>query len=356
MKRMLLTVLCLVLALSLLASCVSPALPLTAMELLDLGEKYLLELNYERALVQFLRVIEIEPMIPRGYTGAADANIGLGRIDDAIAVLEQGLAVIGPDESIQAMLGEIQGFSAPPAPPEVPASGSAAPISEGDLIWNVEPTLPYHWIMFFRALGYIAYDGSQEYPDGFYIDERTGMFVEESFPTGGFPEPYTYGYDRRTNGFYYWIEYASSLISTEDVILESSSVVLSVYEFEGDDWGWNLIENPKYAIFSNGEFVSDFVYDRVIGGNGVALVMLDGKFAVADYRGNFMTEFVFDDAAEIATGFIAVRIGDKWGFLDLLGEEIIPFIFEDAIGIDEDTAFVKLNGFYGILNVRMTVS
>lgn len=47
-------------------------------ELLNLGEKHLTELNYEQALVQFLKVIEIEPMNERAYIGAADAYIGLG--------------------------------------------------------------------------------------------------------------------------------------------------------------------------------------------------------------------------------------------------------------------------------------
>ncbi len=38
-------------------------------ELLSLGEKYLSELDYEQALVQFLKVIEIEPMNERAYLG-----------------------------------------------------------------------------------------------------------------------------------------------------------------------------------------------------------------------------------------------------------------------------------------------
>jgi len=36
-----------------LTSCAKPEQALTSTELLDLGEKYLLELNYEQALVQF---------------------------------------------------------------------------------------------------------------------------------------------------------------------------------------------------------------------------------------------------------------------------------------------------------------
>ena len=75
-------------------------------ELLSLGERYLLELNYEAALVQFLRVIEIDPMNPRGYHGAARAHIGLGQPEQAIDILNQGIEMTG-DAELQALLDEI---------------------------------------------------------------------------------------------------------------------------------------------------------------------------------------------------------------------------------------------------------
>ena len=76
-------------------------------ELLSLGEKYLLELNYEQAIVMFTRVIEIEPMNPRGYIGVAQAYIGIGDEDKAIAVLEQGLDKIDSTD-IAAMLESLK--------------------------------------------------------------------------------------------------------------------------------------------------------------------------------------------------------------------------------------------------------
>jgi len=93
MKRMLVIALCITLLFSLLASCAARQ-PLTVGELLELGERFLLEHEYEQALVQFLGVIEVDPMNSRGYTGAVEAYDGLGRIDDAEAILEQGLTVL----------------------------------------------------------------------------------------------------------------------------------------------------------------------------------------------------------------------------------------------------------------------
>ena len=74
--------------------------------LLDLGEQYLLELDYEQALVQFLRVIEIEPMNARAYIGAAESYIGLGDTDNAIAILEQGYEQTS-DSEIKRILDEL---------------------------------------------------------------------------------------------------------------------------------------------------------------------------------------------------------------------------------------------------------
>lgn len=107
MKRKVALITIIVILLTMLTACAKPEKQLSVTELLDLGEKYLLEMNYEQAVVQFLKVIEIEPMNPRGYTGAAEAYVGLGQIDTAIEVLEQGLGRTG-DSSIQKMIEKLQ--------------------------------------------------------------------------------------------------------------------------------------------------------------------------------------------------------------------------------------------------------
>ena len=104
-KRMIIAVLSAVLVFAAITSCGNAAeRPLTIAELLNLGEKYLLELDYEQALAHFLRIIDIDPMIPRGYTGAAEAYVGLGRIHDALGILEQGLLMLPDNNEIMAAL------------------------------------------------------------------------------------------------------------------------------------------------------------------------------------------------------------------------------------------------------------
>lgn len=78
---------------------------MSATEVLNLGEKYLLELNYEGAVVQFTKLIEVEPKIPRSYLGLSEAYIGLGDTDKAVIALENGLELLPENQVIKAMAG-----------------------------------------------------------------------------------------------------------------------------------------------------------------------------------------------------------------------------------------------------------
>ena len=108
MRRTLPFLVCAICLLSLVAACAKAEKPLIVAELLDFGEKYLLEIDYEQAIVQFTKVIEIEPMNVRGYTGMAEAYLALDQTDMAKSVLEQGLDMLGENESIVNMLEGIR--------------------------------------------------------------------------------------------------------------------------------------------------------------------------------------------------------------------------------------------------------
>jgi tetratricopeptide (TPR) repeat protein len=82
----------------LLLACSKPLEELTVAELLDLGEKYLLKMDYEQTIVYFERLIEIEPRNPRGYTGLAEAYISQGNTNKAVRTLRKGLIEIPNDD------------------------------------------------------------------------------------------------------------------------------------------------------------------------------------------------------------------------------------------------------------------
>jgi len=341
----------------------------TASGHISMGEKYLLELDYEQAIVSFLLAIDIDPMNPQGYAGAAEAYVALSDMEAAIAILTLGVQATGAATltarltDLQARLAEALAAEAQAeAETEIPAPTEESPQAEipathitddnetPGMAWVIEPTLEYDNIRFFPALGYIGYTIDYRL---FFLDEESGEAISETHPTGGFRLPYSYGYHADTMTFHYDVEYEYRPEEDEILLAKSKDAVLSIYELEPS--AWNVYEfkaDSKYAIYYDGRFASEFIYDHIIGGNNIAFVRQSDKYAFADANGNLLTDFEFDSVSQIAGTYIAVQKGTSWGFVDLAGNEVIPFIFEDAMNIDEKMAFVKYDGKYGILDVE----
>ena len=68
---------------ALFTACASKAA--RAQEKIDLGQKYLTELNYTEAVASFTEAIELDPENIPAYMGRAEAYIGLKQYDDAKA-------------------------------------------------------------------------------------------------------------------------------------------------------------------------------------------------------------------------------------------------------------------------------
>lgn len=79
-------------------------------EKLELGQKYLVELDYSNAVLEFTDAIKIDPKNPDAYIGLAEAYIGTGDTEKAIEALERGYEETG-DERIKKMLDELTGDS-----------------------------------------------------------------------------------------------------------------------------------------------------------------------------------------------------------------------------------------------------
>ncbi|MDR0814110.1 MAG: tetratricopeptide repeat protein [Oscillospiraceae bacterium] len=92
MKRIISLALVLILAAGALASCAKPIKQMTADELLETGEKHLLEADYEKAAVYFDKLIEVEPDNPRGYSGLAEVYIAQDDLDGATDFFEDTIA------------------------------------------------------------------------------------------------------------------------------------------------------------------------------------------------------------------------------------------------------------------------
>jgi tetratricopeptide (TPR) repeat protein len=106
--------------------------PLTAAELLYLGEKYLLELDYEQAIVYFEQLIDIEPRNPRGYTGLAEAYLALGDTDKAREALERGFEATDGNRSVQRALDRLEAAQSNPESTVMPDPNLVNAMSEAE--------------------------------------------------------------------------------------------------------------------------------------------------------------------------------------------------------------------------------
>ncbi len=75
--------------------------------------KYLAEMNYEQAIVEFDKILEIDPMNVEAYLGKAQAYYEMGDIDKAIEILEYALSLVD-DERIREKLNELKLIRNPP--------------------------------------------------------------------------------------------------------------------------------------------------------------------------------------------------------------------------------------------------
>jgi len=226
--------LALLLALALLAACAAPApTPPTASEMLSLGERYLLELNYEQAVAQFLAVIEIEPMNARAYIGAAEAYIALGRTEDAIAVLERGLAATG-DVAISAMLEGLRGGDdadeSPESTTEWEENEPSSPLTadELDILNRLENALLAYDLhaaipdaaspKFHRICDYLSENNSRAYKE-----DSNGVWMCNSSGFEGVKNYQLSLYTDSQNGSVYQIEYR---VAVEEIDFSATPLAL----------------------------------------------------------------------------------------------------------------------------------
>ena len=101
-------------------------------EHLDLGAQYLDKLDYEKAIAEYVRALEIDPKCVDAYLGIADAHIGLEDYQSALLTAQEGYGETGDARLLQ-KTEEIRGLlepkptEAPLATPEPTQAPTATP-------------------------------------------------------------------------------------------------------------------------------------------------------------------------------------------------------------------------------------
>lgn len=103
----------------------------------EIAERYLSELNYEQAVIEFKNILEIEPMNVEAYLGLAKAYVGLGDTEKALETLRKGYELTN-DERLQDMIDELESADEPPVSSSVSSSSSETSEPEATTLLNLE--------------------------------------------------------------------------------------------------------------------------------------------------------------------------------------------------------------------------
>ena len=113
---------------------------------------------------------------------------------------------------------------------------------------------------------------------------------------------------------------------------------------ENSDWKCALVD-------MKGNFLTDFVYDNIsISEDGLFCVEKDKKIGYIDSKGNEVIPAIYDGCHTFSEGLVAVCQNDDWGMVNFNNATIIPFEYEDLSTCYNNTICAMKNGKWGLIN------
>ena len=306
---------------------------------MDRGQRYMEELDYEKAEAEFLTALSIDPKDPKPYLALADVYLAQDEPEKAIEILEQATENVLEDvqkemeESSQKDIGkkleEIKKLE--------------------KYTWVVEPEIEADDIFYvgtegIKDLSYRCYNDSHRQAMLEYAVIRRG----DAFGLIGYDGKLIGGMDYRSINYYYydnytldrfeakyesqyqsdWVTY--SLIDGEIVPFVPRSIgglELVIDEFYYSEGIHNTSENSTYQRYSVNlehpipiQQSSDSSY--YFGKEGLPYALYaDGKL---------VTEFDYEDMGSLGEELVAVKKDGKWGYLNEKGETVIPIEYDGS--------------------------
>lgn len=317
MKRLKLFLLCLAIGVGLIG-CKSKMT--RVQEQLDLGSKYMEELDYESAIAALNKAIQIDPKNVDAYTMLAEVYEKSGRVDEAKEVLERALGIetlaAEKKDEINKRIQNLEFLvmiSEAPGEYDEPKMVELSNINNYDIYYTIETKESR---LLATDLKYIAPILLDE--DGSYIVKAYTVDSEGK------------GHDELE------VKYTIKL-AKEHVEKNSWENVGDIYRYRGEDGkiitGWKEIDGSWYYFTDNGNMATGIIeidgekycFDE----DGVMLTgwkEVDGKWYYLGDDGVIRTgsqdiegkTHYFDDKGELLTGW--QKIGEKWYYLTDSGE------------------------------------
>lgn len=306
----------------------------------DLGQQYLVELSYDKAVLEFTDAIKIDPKNADPYIGLADAYIGLGDTAKAVETLETGLAETG-DDRISKRLEELKGDDVPDVSEENNAA-EAETETQTESVTETETAVSE------------TEDNRVEVPDlsGMSEEEAAEACIAVGLTSSvsrsnssdvekGFVISQTIPAGTKVNAGIS-VSFTVSEGEKEAIKVELKAENLDfdyLANFEESGWAFAVKGNRGGYVNVDGEFVEvydvpekeDEYLEYWTWGDGVGFAEGDGEWY------NFESPFRVS-----VEGLYPYYDGNKWGYADInSGKVVIPCQY------DEVTAFSCGRGFVG---------
>ena len=244
-------------------------------EQLDLGSKYMAELDYESAIVALNKAIKIEPKNVDAYKMLAEVYEKSGRLEDARATLEKvleldNLSSDNEDEINNRIknLDFLVAISKLPGEYDEPTALELSNIGSNDIYYSIDT----------KDSRLVATD--MKYTSPILLDED-GSYIVKAYTVDSSGKKYS------STEVKYTIK-----LSKEHVEKDSWESVGNIYRYRGKDGkivtGWQQIDGSWYYFKENGDMAT----------------------GVADING---AKYCFDEDGVMLTGW--QQIGGKWYYL-----------------------------------------
>ena len=206
--------------------------------LISTAQNYLNANNYEQAIAEFEKIIELDPKNVDAYIGLAEAYVAIGNTDKAVEILEKGISETG-DQRLKDMLDEL-------SPLEETTAATTTPTTITTTETTTTVTAPENEIVELDDGGYyeMAFNTNGDIIHEDFYDENGnnwGSADVEYYPNGNKRSETYY----REDGTYYVSEYDENGKILKQTNYNSDGSIY-FYEINEYDQNGNLIMIASY--------------------------------------------------------------------------------------------------------------
>ncbi|MGL6201975.1 MAG: WG repeat-containing protein [Lachnospiraceae bacterium] len=363
-------------------------------ETMDRGNKYLESMDYEKAELEYLDAINIEPKEEEAYVELAELYVVWGKPEEAKKIVAEGIANVPAEKQNKLPEKEVEtadylGYTWVTEPLiEADDIYYVQSVSDGTSCYNlsdIQKESAYAVIKEGDTLGLIDLTGelkaSLEYDNisgnNIYLLSRKEAKYEEEYQMDwklyGLVDdeviPITYGGDAPDWYYYYGNELHSLYEVLSGTEIDEPETPIPIQKSDELSPEYNELSG-LYGIFDQGKLTVDFIYEECgTYSQGLLAAKKDGKWGYVDSEGNEVIPFDYDaswkqyadtfngteeqDYCYAASGGYVVLCKDGvWELRNTQGKVVLPAgYFEKMRPVYEDQCWVKKDGKWGVIQI-----